>query len=119
MKPKGYVLFIVLRSAKYLKSVLKALKEINVTRATVLDSIGSASLYSLDDIYIPMVGGTMRSIDNIDTYGKTIFSLIKDEETVIKAMDAVEAILNMDIKKPGKGIMFSVPIYSIKGVIEN
>ncbi|NLK97401.1 hypothetical protein [Defluviitalea saccharophila] len=119
MKPKGYVLFVVLSNAKNLKAVLKCLKKINITGATVMDSVGSASLYSMDDIYIPMIASSMKNLDSGRTYGKTLFSVVKDEATVLKAMDEIEHTLNLDIKNPGKGIMFSIPIYSMKGIIEH
>ncbi|NLM12467.1 MAG: hypothetical protein GX209_01815 [Epulopiscium sp.] len=119
MKPKGYVLFVVLSNAKNLKTVLKCLKKINITGATIIDSIGSASLYSMDDIYIPMIASSMKDLDTQKSYGKTLFSVVKDEETVLKAMDEIEDVLNLDIKNPGKGIMFSVPIYSMKGITEH
>jgi nitrogen regulatory protein PII len=119
MKAKGYVLFVVLSNAKNLKAVLKCLKKINIKGATVVDSVGSASLYSSDDIFIPMIASSMKNIDSSRTYGKTLFSVIKDEDTVIKAMDAIECTLNIDIQNPGKGIMFSIPIYAMKGIIEH
>ncbi|MDK2788108.1 MAG: hypothetical protein PWP07_1333 [Epulopiscium sp.] len=119
MEPKGYVLFIVLSNAKNLKTVLKCLKSFNITGATVMDSVGSANLYSMDDIYIPMIASSMKNLDYSSTHGKTVFSVIKDEDTVLKVMDKIEHALNIDIKNLGKGIMFTVPIYSMKGLIEH
>lgn len=117
MKPKGYVLFVILSNAKSLKPVLKCLNQMNITQFTVMDSVGSASLYSSDDVYVPMIGSSMKRIDSEKSFGKTLFSIIKDEDTVIKIMDVIEDILNIDIKQLGKGIMFTVPIYTGTDII--
>ncbi|NLK21928.1 MAG: hypothetical protein GX308_07580 [Epulopiscium sp.] len=117
MKPKGYILFTTLSNIKSLKLVLKCLKELGISGATVMDSIGSANLYNFDDIYVPMIASSMKSVDSVRSYGKTVFSVIKDEDTLIKAMDELENILDLNINDLGKGIMFSIPIYVSMGVL--
>ncbi len=42
--------------------------------------------------------------------------VLPDEEQVLYVMDELEQILHMDPKKPGKGIMFTIPILTSQGV---
>lgn len=88
---RSYVLFIVIQDNSKAKQVLKELESIGITGATVMDTMGSAS-------------------------NKTVFSVVKNEEMVILAMDRVETMLEID-HKTNKGIMFTVPLVGEMGLL--
>ena len=48
-------------------------------------------------------------------YYKTIFTVIEDEEVLLKAVHTVKYILG-DINKPGVGMMFTLPVGNIYGM---
>lgn len=110
MKGKGYLLFVVLNDVKKLKTILQETKKIGLHYPIVLDTIGSSNLYSSEDLYVPILASTMKSIEAGVVYNKTILFNIPEEEDVIQAMDIIDGILELDTKTTGKGILFSVPI---------
>ena len=111
---KAYVLFIVIQEHYKVKGVLEVLEKVGVSGATVMDTMGAAKLaiptYNMYDLASPMVDLALAS-----NFNKTIFSVIRNEETVLIAMDAIEKILEMDRTKTGKGIMFTVPLVGQMG----
>ncbi len=103
---KEHVLFIVMQERDKAKAVLKKLEEIGVPGATAIDTRGAASLAVATG---EVVVATEMS--------KTVFSVVPNEEIAMHAMDEVEKILEMDPEKPGKGIMFTIPLVGQMGLL--
>ena len=113
---KSYVLFIVIQEHYKAKIVLEKLEEIGVPGATVMETMGAASLsiptYSMYDLASPTLDLALTS-----NFNKTIFSVVPDESTVLIAMDEVAKILEIDESTTGKGIMFTVPLVGQMGLL--
>lgn len=113
---KAYVLFIVIQEHYKAKVVLEKLEEIGVPGATVVDTMGAASLaiptYNMYDLASPTIDLALTS-----NFNKTIFSVVPNEQTVLKAMDEVAKILEIDESSAGKGIMFTVPLVGQMGLL--
>lgn len=113
---KAYVLLIVIQEHYKAKAVLEKLEEIGVPGATVIDTMGAASLaipmHSMYDLASPIVDLALTS-----NFNKTIFSVVPNEATVLLAMDEVERILGMDQSTSGKGIMFTIPLVGQMGLL--
>jgi len=113
---KAYILFIVIQEHYKAKTILTRLEEIGVPGATVIDTMGAASLaiplYNMYDLSSPMTDLALAS-----NFNKTIFSVVPNEEMVVLAMDEVGKILEMDEGKTGKGIMFTVPLVGQMGLL--
>lgn len=109
-----YVLISVINSTKAYKNIKKKLREIGYDRFTVMDSIGSTELIE-NMKYSQMFANSLSETDN-QKYNKTLFLVVPTEQEVIHVMDELEAVLNMDRKKPGKGIMFTFPLITSTGV---
>ncbi len=109
-----YVLVSVINSTKAYKKVKSRLKEIGYNRFTAIDSMGAT------EILVDMEFSTMfsKSLSDTDskTYNKTLILVLPNEEQVLYVMDELEKILHMDRTKPGKGIMFTIPIMTSQGV---
>lgn len=111
---KGFVLFVVLNDAKRFKLVKKKLKELGYNRFTVMDSYGTTDVVdSLE--FTGMLSGMISGANN-RTENKTLYLVVQTETEVKDIMDALESVQNFDYNKPGKGIMFTIPIYSSHGV---
>jgi nitrogen regulatory protein P-II 1 len=110
------VLFVVLNKMQYLEDILDGFVKIGVTGATILDSqgMGSAITNSSQDGH-PLFGSIRLILDNAKPYNKTIFTVIKDEELLAKAVETVKNILG-DIDSPGVGMMFTVPVSHVYGI---
>lgn len=113
---RAYVLFIVIQEHYKAKAVVQRLEEIGVPGATVIDTMGAASLsiplYNMYDLSSPMTDLALAS-----NFNKTIFSVVPNEEMVVLAMDEVSKILEIDNGKTGKGIMFTVPLVGQIGLL--
>lgn len=115
MENEQYVLFIVINDMKIFRDVISKLRKIEVKGFTVLDTMGSTNLYGNLHNYAAF----MSSISTEDSkrYNKTIYAVVPCEEEAVKVMDEVEKIFNKSSSKVGKGVMFTVPIYSSYGIV--
>lgn len=109
------VLFIVLNKSEYLDDILDAFVEIGVGGATILDSQGMGSALTDNGSNEPFFGVLRNLLDNSRPYNKTIFTVIKDDKILEKAVKAVKEIV-VDIYKPGVGMMFTLPVGNIYGM---
>ncbi len=105
------VLVIVLNDLNYLDSILEKLIELKVRGATILDSEGMASALRHQDIFKMLFTGPFQKSDQ-ESYSKTIFSVIRDKETVEKAIQEIKQIVS-DSKKNVIGFMFTSPVSGI------
>lgn len=104
------VLFIVLNEAEYLDEILDAFVDIGVTGATIIDSQGMGSaLTNVNTTDEPFYGVLKNMFDESRPYNKTVFTVLKDEELLEKAVHVVKDIV-VDIYEPGVGIMFTIPL---------
>ncbi len=110
------VLFIVLNKIEYLDDILDSFVDIGVKGATVLDSQGMGSVITNSgNGHEPFFGSIRAFLDNSKPYNKTIFTVIEDEQLLAKAVATVKNILG-DIKQPGVGMMFTLPVNNIYGM---
>lgn len=111
---KGYVLFVILNNVKRYRRVKVKLKDLGYNRFTVLDTYGTTDI--LDSMqFSTMLSGVMSGQSN-KSYNKTILLVLKNEEEVNHVMDGIEECQHLDVSCPGKGIMFTIPIYNYEGV---
>lgn len=111
---KGYVLFVIVNDAKRFKLVKQKLRELNYNRFTVIDTYGTTDVIDTLE-FSSMLSGTISG-DNTKKYNKTLYLVVQTETEVKAIMDALEDVQNLDYLKPGKGIMFTIPLYSAHGV---
>ena len=110
-----YVLFVVLNKAKHLNDIIKKLKEIGISSATIIDSVGVSQLKKSMAKEIPFIGSLMKNIDEDIENSKTMFVVIESKDKTNKVMDEIEKICGGDMSKPHTGIMFAVPIDMVRG----
>lgn len=110
------VLFIVLNKIEYLDDILDRFVDIGVKGATILDSQGMGSVITNNgEGNEPFFGAIRAFLDNSRPYNKTIFTVIEDEKILEEAVKTVKEIVG-DINKPGKGMMFTLPVNNIYGM---
>lgn len=110
------VLFIVLNKPDYLENLLDKFIEIGVKGATILDSQGMGFAMNHGGHGNDPFFGKIRSIiDNSRPYNKTVFTVIEDEETLQRAVNAAKEVFG-DVYEPGLGMMFTMPVNNIYGM---
>jgi len=116
---KMHVLFLVLNEIEYLDDILSEFVEIGVKGATILDSQGMASaIANNSNRQVPLFGSLKSFLDSSRPYNKTVFTVIDNPELLEKAVDAVNRVIG-DIRKPGVGLMFTIPVDNIFGLPKN
>jgi len=110
-----YVLFVVLNQPEHLGEIIRKLKEVGIYSATIIDSVGTAQLRKSMGREIPFIGSLMRNLDEVGDNNKTMFTVVESKRQAVKIMDEIEKICGGDMSKPGTGIMFTVPIDTVRG----
>ncbi|MDK2798815.1 MAG: hypothetical protein PWP27_317 [Clostridiales bacterium] len=110
-----YAMFVVVKNTKKIKKIVNALNEIGIKGATIIDTMGGGNYYNNYLGSRPAIGSALRTIEDVSIFNKTIISIVYCEKHVIDAMDAIEAILGGDMKKPNSGIIFTVPVVAFRG----
>jgi predicted transcriptional regulator len=104
------VLFVVLNETDCLNDILAGFVDVGVTGATILDSQGMANIIVKNDKQPIFLYGHLKALmQDALPYNKTIFTVLKNEELVDKAVAVVQNVIG-DVPKPGVGFMFSFPI---------
>ena len=106
-----YLMVLVLNKTEHLEEILENLYEIGINGATVIDSSGMGR--TICD-HVPVVGGLRNLFNDCRPGNKTIFSVIKYEETINKALKVIESVTG-DLNIAGKGIFFTLPLHQVKG----
>ena len=113
------VLFVVLNKTNCLDDILDGFVDVGVRGATIIDSQGMGrALVDSNHTNEPFFGVLRNLYDNAKPYNKTIFTVIKDDEILEKAVDIVKEVVE-DIYEPGVGMMFTLPIGNVYGMDRN
>lgn len=113
------LLFFVLNKTEKLDEILAEFAHSNISGATVIDSMGMARLLSHkhDEDEIPFLGSLRSFLNPEREKGKVIFTAIQDEQ-LSDAVKIIETIVG-DLSKKDTGVVFSVPIDFVKGIVKN
>ncbi len=112
-----YLLIAVLYEEAHVKEILQKFTEIDVRGATLINTQGMASIISDE---VPFFSSLRKVIsgENLMSSNFTIFSAIKTEETLNKAIEVILSVVK-DINKPGTGIVIVLPVIRIYGLAQN
>lgn len=109
-----YLLLLVLNNENHVKEILEKFIDIDVRGATVINSQGMGRIISekvpIFSSLRSILSGEKNRVNNF-----TIFSAIKTEETLNKAIDVIFTVVK-DINKPGTGILIVLPVIKIFGL---
>ncbi|PAB58649.1 hypothetical protein [Anaeromicrobium sediminis] len=108
-----YALFLILNDVSKLDKVHNIFYDLGVG-ATTIDSVGMGKVLLEHQIDVPIFSSIRKLIDGHKPYNKTIISVIKEKETLDKAVKEVGNLLDQ-IHQPGVGFMFVVPVLYCQG----
>jgi|LZCG01.1.fsa_nt_gb nitrogen regulatory protein PII len=108
-----FLLVIILNDPGSVNLILSKFLEIDVRGATVINSHGMGQILGDD---IPMFYPLRKFISGADRTQENnmIMSVIRTEETLNKAIRAIQEELNLD--QEGSGIMFVLPVIQVHGL---
>ena len=110
-----HLLVEILEQTEHLAALLEGLAEIGVTGTTVIDSIGMGRVLMRSRIDMPQIQVIEDVLEKGHPTNKTIFAVVKDDDTLRKAIDVVRSICG-DLSDPGKGILFTIPVNFAEGI---
>ena len=106
------LLIAVINQEELLDEILAGFLDIGITGATVLRSEGMGRLLAHD---IPIFAGLNSLIVRTRPQNQTIFSVIRDQAKIDRAIELVQQICG-DLNKPATGIVFTLPIDRVIGL---
>lgn len=106
------LLVCVINKPELLDDVLAGFLEVGIPGCTVIDSKGMGKIVSQD---IPIFSGFKGLFPGVRESNFTIFSLIKEKETLENAIRVVQAVYG-DFEQPSSGILFTVPVSRVVGL---
>ncbi len=107
-----HLLICVVNNTALVNEIIGGFVRIGVTGATVIDSHGTVDIVAEQ---IPVFTGFRHLVQSNRLPNRTIFSVIRDEQTLDLAMEVVETVCG-DLGERSTGIMFAVPVSHVKGL---
>ncbi len=105
------VFFLILNKEEFLEEILEIFLELNITGATILDSVGMGYILSKD---IPIFAGFRTLFQDTQPTNKTIMTIIS-EDLIETAINAIEQVLG-PLDEPGNGLAFTIPVDTVYGL---
>lgn len=109
------LLIVILNQPEYLNDILEGFYEAGISGATVIETTGMGR--TLCD-KVPIFGGLRSIVQGCRPNNLTIFSVVRSEEKLNKAIKVIEEHLG-DISKPNTGFFFTVPVNMARGFAES
>ena len=107
-----HLLICIVNNTATVNDIVGSFVRIGVTGATVIDSHGTAEIAAAQ---VPVFAGFRHLVQSNRQPNRIIFSVIKDDETLERAMQAVEQVIG-DLEGSATGIMFAVPVTHVRGL---
>lgn len=107
------MLVLILNDDDKVDEVLLTMSELGIRGATLIDSAGMGAILRAQ---FPFMSDMKNLMQNKKLANKTILTVINNQELLKKAVSSLKAQLNLD--KPGTGIMFVVPVTEIYGTAQ-
>ena len=105
------LLLLILNKEEHLEEVLEMFLELNITGATIIDSIGMGRILAHD---IPIFAGFRTLMQESRPGNKTILTVLPENKVdpVIKGVEYICGSLD----DPGTGILITLPVSNVKGL---
>ena len=107
------LLVFVLNNEELLEDVLSAYAEAGVPGSTIIDSEGMGRVLTYE---VPLFNDFKDFMKGNKPYNKTIFSVIRNEDCIPRLEKLLDTICG-NLDEPGTGILFTVPIDYVRGLV--
>jgi nitrogen regulatory protein PII len=117
-----YLLVNVLEQTARLPGILEGLAKIGVRGTTILNSSGMGRVLMTCGADLPATDEAKKVLIEGQSSNKTLFTVIKDEETLQEAINVIRSfcgnLICGNLNEPGKGILFALPLEYVEGLTE-
>ena len=105
------LLIFVLNKEEHLDEILELFLELDISGATIIDSVGMGRILAHD---IPIFAGFRSLMQESRPGNKTILTVI-DEEKIPLLTKGIEQICG-SLDEPGSGVMLTIPVGFARGI---
>ncbi len=112
-----YLLVNVLERSENLTRIMEQFAKIGITGSTVIDSTGMGRVLMKTRARLPMMEQINKVTTDLESSNKTILTVIEEKDRLEKAIKIVKSLCG-DLSKPGKGILFALPLDFVEGLSE-
>jgi len=105
------LLLFILNKEEHLEEILEVFLELDITGATIIDSVGMGRILATD---IPIFAGFRNIMQESRPGNKTILTVVSDDK-IPRIIQGIEQICG-SLDKPGAGILLTLPISNAKGI---
>ncbi len=109
------LLVAVIEDTSKIETIMDLFYENDIGGATIINSRGMGHLiahhYSIFSRFGDLTGSDS---DGSDIYNNTIFTVIKNDETLQLAIKLIEEVVG-DLNQPDTGLIFTLPVLDAKG----
>ncbi len=110
-----YLFVVTFNDEDKTTELIKKYRENDIRGATIIETMGSSRFEKVESyLNRPLIGGIKKLIEHHLVHNRTLFMVIRTKETLKDAIRVTEEVLG-DLSKPGKGIMFALPVNFVKG----
>ena len=110
-----YLLVNVLEQPEHLVAILEGFAKMRIKGSTVMNRTGMGRVLIKAGAEGPTMEEINQMIANGESSNKTIFTVVKEKETLDKAIGIVKSLCG-DLCEPDKGILFAVPLALVDGL---
>ena len=112
-----YLLVNVVERSEQLPRIMEQFARIGITGSTVFDSTGMGRVLMKTRATLPVMQQINKVTTDLESSNKTVLTVIKEKNRLHEAIKIVKSLCG-DLSKPGKGILFVLPIDIVEGVSE-
>ena len=112
-----YLLVSILEQTHHLPAILEGFARIGVQGSTVIESTGMGRVLMKFHAASAETKQINKVLKDLESSNKTMLTVIKDKDQVDKAIEVVKSFCG-DLGEPGKGILFTIPLEFVEGLLE-
>ena len=105
------LLLFVLNKEEHLDEILELFLELDISGATIINSIGMGRILAHD---IPIFAGFRNLMQESRPGNKTIMTIVSDEKVSLVVKGIEQICGNLD--EAGSGVLITLPVGMVKGI---
>lgn len=112
-----YLLVSILEQTHHLPGIMEGFARIGIQGSTVIESTGMGRVLMKTHAASPEMRHINKVLKDLESANKTLLTVIKEKAQVNKAIEVIKSFCG-NLNEPGKGIVFTVPLEFVEGILE-
>lgn len=112
-----YLLVNVLEQTQHLTGIMEGFARIGIQGSTVIDSTGMGRVLMKTHRTSPLMKQINKVLKDLESSNKILLTVIREKTVLQEAIKVIRSFCG-DLKDPGKGILFAIPLEIVEGLPE-